>query len=122
MAAAASAAIGNPRERFAEDKLRMLRAVRFSAALDFALEESTLAAIREMAGEIAVVSAERIAMEMRRMLVEPGRVQAVRLLLESNLAAQILPEIVPVRTKTGKSSKNRSPCSDGLSSRVFRWH
>ena len=73
----------------------MLRAVRFSAALDFALEENTLAAIREMAGEIAVVSAERIAMEMRRMLVEPGRVHAVRLLLESNLASQILPEIVP---------------------------
>ncbi len=88
-------AIGNPRERIAEDKLRMLRAVRFSAALDFALEESTLAAIREMAGEITTVSAERIAMEIRRMLVESGRVRAVRLLLESNLAEYVLPEIVP---------------------------
>lgn len=88
-------AIGNPRERFTEDKLRMLRAVRFSSALGFALEESTLAAIQEMAGEIKAVSAERIAMEIRRMLVEPGRVLAVRLLLESNLAEQVLPEIVP---------------------------
>ena len=48
-----------------------------------------------MAGEITVVSAERIAMEMRRMLVEPGRVRAVDLLLDSNLAPFVLPEIVP---------------------------
>jgi tRNA nucleotidyltransferase/poly(A) polymerase len=89
-------AIGNPRERFAEDKLRMLRAVRFSASLGFALEESTLVAIREMAAQITAVSAERIAMEMRRMLVESGRVQAVCLLLESNLVQHVLPEIVPV--------------------------
>jgi poly(A) polymerase len=96
-------AIGDPRERFGEDKLRMLRAVRFSAALDFALEEDTLAAIREMAAEIAAVSAERIAMEMRRMLVERGRVLAVRLLIESNLARFILPEIVPDDDATRKS-------------------
>jgi poly(A) polymerase len=88
-------AIGNPRERFAEDKLRLLRAVRFSASLGFALEEYTLAAIREMAGEITAVSAERIAMEMRRMLVEAGRVRAVELLLDANLAPFVLPEIVP---------------------------
>jgi len=93
-------AIGNPRERIAEDKLRMLRAVRFSAALRFVLEESTLAAIRELAGEITAVSAERIAMEMRRMLVESGRVQAVRLLLESNLAPFVLPEIIPTDEAT----------------------
>jgi tRNA nucleotidyltransferase/poly(A) polymerase len=87
-------AIGDARERIAEDKLRMLRAVRFSAALDFDLEATTLAAIREMAGQITAVSAERIAMEMRRMLVESGRVRAVGLLLESNLAAFVLPEIL----------------------------
>ena len=87
-------AIGNPRERFAEDKLRMLRAVRFSAAFDFALEEETQTTIREMAGQISVVSPERIAMEMRRMLVDPSRVAAVRLLLETNLAAAVLPEIM----------------------------
>jgi tRNA nucleotidyltransferase/poly(A) polymerase len=88
-------AIGDARERIAEDKLRMLRAVRFSAALDFDLEAATLAAIREMAGQITAVSAERIAMEMRRMLVESGRVRAVELLLDSNLAAFVLPEILP---------------------------
>ncbi len=87
-------AIGNPRHRFAEDKLRMLRAVRFSAAFDFALEEETRAAIGEMADQISVVSPERIAMEMRRMLVDPSRVPAVRLLLTTNLAPGVLPEIV----------------------------
>jgi poly(A) polymerase len=88
-------AIGNPRERIAEDKLRLLRAVRFSATFDFALEEGTRAAIREMADQIVIVSPERIAMEMHRMLVDPSRVAAVRLLIETNLAAAVLPEIVP---------------------------
>ena len=88
-------AIGDPRSRFGEDKLRLLRAVRFSATLAFTLEAETLAAIRQMAQEITVVSPERIAAEMQRMLVEPGRSTAVRLLLETNLAAAVLPEIVP---------------------------
>ncbi len=87
-------AIGQPRQRFAEDKLRMLRAVRFSAALEFAMEADTQAAIREMADQITVVSPERIAMEMRRMLVDPNRAGAIRLMLETGLAASVLPEIV----------------------------
>ncbi len=88
-------AIGQPRQRFAEDKLRMLRAVRFSATFDFPLEADTLAAIRQMAAEITVVSPERIAMEMRRMLVEPRRADAVRMMLDTGLAAALLCEIVP---------------------------
>jgi tRNA nucleotidyltransferase/poly(A) polymerase len=88
-------AIGRAHERFAEDKLRMLRAVRFAATFAFRLEAETLAAMHEMAQQITVVSPERIAMEMHRMLVEPGRTTAVRLLLETGLAAAILPEIVP---------------------------
>jgi tRNA nucleotidyltransferase/poly(A) polymerase len=86
-------AIGEPRERFGEDKLRMLRAARFAAALDFALEEQTIGAIREMAAEITVVSAERIAAEMRLMLEGPARADAVELLRESGLLSQILPEV-----------------------------
>ena len=88
-------AIGEPRHRFAEDKLRMLRAVRFSATFGFPLEADTLAAIRQMVGQITVVSPERIAMEIRRMLVEPRRAEAVRLMLDTGLAAALLPEIVP---------------------------
>jgi tRNA nucleotidyltransferase/poly(A) polymerase len=88
-------AIGQPHERFAEDKLRMLRAVRFSATFGFPLEAGTLEAIRQMAAEITVVSPERIAMEMRRMLVEPRRVEAVRMMIDAGLAAAVLPEILP---------------------------
>ncbi len=88
-------AIGEPRHRFAEDKLRLLRAVRFSATLDFRLEADTLAAVRQMAAEITVVSPERIAMEMRRMLVDPRRGEAIRLVLHCGLAPAVLPEIVP---------------------------
>ncbi len=88
-------AIGEPRLRFSEDKLRMLRAVRFAAGFSFALDAATAAALREMVGEIVVVSPERIAMELRRLLTEPGRVRGVRLMLELGLAEVILPEIVP---------------------------
>jgi poly(A) polymerase len=87
-------AIGCARDRFAEDKLRMLRAVRFAAAFGFALDDDTRAAIVEMAAEIHVVSAERIAMEMRRLLGDATRGEGVRLLLETGLAQQVLPEIV----------------------------
>jgi tRNA nucleotidyltransferase/poly(A) polymerase len=85
-------AIGNPAERFDEDKLRMLRAVRFAAIFDFALDRDTLAAIQRLAGELVVVSAERIAEEMRKMLPHSRRARAVQLLRESSLLEVILPE------------------------------
>ena len=84
-------AIGEPRERFAEDKLRMLRAVRFAATLGFQIEPATFAAIQSMAAEIHVVSAERIGGEMRRILVHPQRALGCQLLFESGLLAQIMP-------------------------------
>jgi poly(A) polymerase len=59
------------------------------------LEERTRQAIGEMAAQIVVVSPERIAMEMRRLLVEPGRAEAVRMLIDTGLAAAVFPEIVP---------------------------
>jgi tRNA nucleotidyltransferase/poly(A) polymerase len=85
-------AIGDPYQRFAEDKLRMLRAVRFAATFDFALDEPTLVAIAKQAHELVIVSAERIAAEMARMLVHENRAQAVQLLLTSSLIDVILPE------------------------------
>ncbi|MEN6457806.1 MAG: CCA tRNA nucleotidyltransferase [Thermoguttaceae bacterium] len=87
-------AIGNPRDRFAEDKLRMLRAVRFASTLEFSLDADARRAIAEMAAEIHVVSPERISVEMQRMLTDANRAAGVRLLVETGLAAQILPEIV----------------------------
>ena len=88
-------AIGQPDHRFGEDKLRMLRAVRFAARLEFELEPRTAEAVRQMAPQITVVSPERLAMEMRLMLVDPHRATAVRLLLDTALAPAVLPEIVP---------------------------
>lgn len=86
-------AIGQPRERFTEDKLRMLRAIRFASIFDFRLEEQTAAAIREMVLQVTIVSAERIADEMRIMLVHPSRARAVRLMQAMGLLAAILPEV-----------------------------
>jgi len=88
-------AIGNPRDRMQEDKLRMLRAVRFSATLDFLLEEQTASAIRELASEIQVVSAERITQEFRKMLVHENRVTALSLCRDLGLMQLILPELNP---------------------------
>ncbi len=88
-------AIGDPRARLAEDRLRMLRAVRFAARFDLTIEPETLAAVREMAPQITTVSAERIAAEMQLMLVDPHRAKATRLLVDTGLAAAILPEILP---------------------------
>lgn len=85
-------AIGDPRRRFDEDKLRMARAIRFAATFDFALDGATFAAIRELAGEIVIVSAERVATEMRNMLRHARRRRAVELLIESNLLPILLPE------------------------------
>lgn len=96
-------AIGDPVDRIREDKLRMLRAVRFTATFRFTLEANTLEAIRRMAAEITVVSPERISMEMQRMLVDSNRSTAVRLLLATGLAEVILPEIVPAED-AGKES------------------
>jgi poly(A) polymerase len=85
-------AIGDPRERIAEDKLRMLRAVRFAARFDFAIEEATLAAIKEQARELVIVSAERIATELRLILTHPSRARGGQLLAETGLLEVVLPE------------------------------
>ena len=101
-------AIGDPHTRIGEDKLRMLRAVRFAATFEFELDDATLAAIEAHAGEITVVSGERIADELRRMLVHRHRRRAVELLHQSKLLPAILPEAESVRT-TEEGSSDPSP-------------
>jgi tRNA nucleotidyltransferase/poly(A) polymerase len=86
-------AIGDPARRFTEDRLRMLRAVRFAATYDFALDEATLAAIQSMASDVAQVSSERIAAELRRILVHANRAHGLTLLAEAELLQPILPEL-----------------------------
>ncbi len=85
--------IGNPQHRFAEDKLRMLRAVRFAARFEYTVERSTLAAIQPLADQIAVVSRERVRDELTRMLTEGHASKAFLLLDESGLLQFVLPEI-----------------------------
>jgi putative nucleotidyltransferase with HDIG domain len=86
-------AIGDPARRFAEDKLRMLRAVRFAARFEYFIEGNTLAAIQRGAHEITVVSRERIRDELTRMLIEGHARRAFLLLDESALLKEVLPEI-----------------------------
>jgi putative nucleotidyltransferase with HDIG domain len=86
-------AIGNPIERFEEDHLRMLRAVRFAARLGFSIESRTMQAIREQAHFISRISAERVRDELVRILTEGGARRGFELLDESGLLAQVLPEV-----------------------------
>jgi poly(A) polymerase len=85
--------IGDPERRFAEDKLRMLRAVRFAARFEYAIEAETKAAIQRHAREIQVVSRERVRDELTRMLTEGHGRRAFLLLDESGLLKEVLPEI-----------------------------
>jgi poly(A) polymerase len=90
-------AIGNPKERFQEDHLRMLRAVRFTHNLEFTLNPDTETAIREMAHLIQNISAERIEAELTRTLTDsakPG--DALKHLHELGLLQYILPELLPM--------------------------
>lgn len=84
-------AIGDPRQRFAEDHLRLLRAIRFSARLGFDIDPATWEAIRQTAPMLRRVSAERIADELSRMLTAPTRARAWEFLIQSNLVAHLWP-------------------------------
>jgi tRNA nucleotidyltransferase/poly(A) polymerase len=88
-------AIGDPVERFTEDKLRILRAVRMAARFDLSVDPATSSAGRAMADQIKAVSAERIADEFRKMLAHPQRGRAVQLFREFGLEAPVLPEMTP---------------------------
>ncbi|MCE5184784.1 MAG: CCA tRNA nucleotidyltransferase [Planctomycetaceae bacterium] len=81
--------IGEPDERFAEDYLRLLRAIRFAVKLDFSIDAAAWASIQRHAEKITLISAERIAMELEEILTHPGRAAGARLLIDSGLAKAI---------------------------------
>ena len=98
LAAGVVRAIGDPAARFREDHLRLLRAVRFTAVLGFRLDPATAAAVCAAAPLLADVSAERIAMELTRMLCEAPRPSlALTLLLDLQLLAVFLPEVAAMK-------------------------
>ncbi|MCI0353811.1 MAG: CCA tRNA nucleotidyltransferase, partial [Acidobacteria bacterium] len=90
-------AIGEPARRFAEDKLRMLRAIRFAARFGYSIEPQTLAAIRAQAKEIEQVSRERVRDEIVKMLTEGHARRAFELLDETGLLREVLPEVAATK-------------------------
>jgi len=89
--------IGDPAARLGEDKLRLLRAVRFASTLGYEIETATFAAIQKLAGEITVVSGERIRDELIRMFTGPNAGRGLRLLDASGLLAVVLPEVAAMK-------------------------
>jgi poly(A) polymerase len=89
--------IGRPEARFAEDHLRLLRAVRLAAQLDFAIEANTERAIRLLADHAHEVAAERTREELSRMLTGPAPARAVELMDSTGLLAVVLPEVAAMR-------------------------
>ena len=90
-------AIGDPRARFAEDKLRMMRAVRFAARLGFQIEPETLAAAQELALKITQVSPERIREELTKLLTEGAARRGFELLDETGLLGVVLPDLARMK-------------------------
>jgi len=90
-------AIGDPRQRFEEDKLRMIRAIRFAGRFRYAIESATFGAIQKFAAEISQVSAERIRDELTKLLTEGAARRGFELLDESGLLTQVLPEIARMK-------------------------
>lgn len=90
-------AIGKPEERFREDKLRMIRAVRFAARFRYAIHAATFSAIVKLAPEICLVSAERIRDELTKLLTEGAARRGFELLDEARLLPEVLPEIANMK-------------------------
>lgn len=90
--------VGDPMRRFAEDHLRMLRAIRFASTLSFRMDGPTADAIRRMADKVLLVSPERVRDELSRMLTETRRAgDAVRMLDDLGLLARVLPEVAAMK-------------------------
>ncbi|HXN26473.1 MAG TPA: CCA tRNA nucleotidyltransferase [Candidatus Acidoferrales bacterium] len=90
-------AIGRPEERFREDKLRMLRAVRFAARFGYTVEPETMRAIQKLAPEIGQVSAERVRDELTKLLTEGSARRGFELLDETQLLPHLLPQIAQMK-------------------------
>ena len=90
-------AIGNPDERFEEDHLRILRAVRFAARLNFTIDPATWAAMLNSAPKITLTAAERIGHEITMMMTEGGAARAMDLMMDSGLMKLLIPEVIEMR-------------------------
>ncbi|MCW2820860.1 MAG: hypothetical protein JWR64_655, partial [Marmoricola sp.] len=84
---------GRPEDSFSDDPLRMMRAARFAAQLGFTVAPEVVAAMTDMADRISIVSAERVRDELVKLVLAPDPVAGLRLLVETGLAAHVLPEL-----------------------------
>ena len=116
-------AIGDPYARISEDKLRMLRAIRFASRYSFALDPATGQAIEESSEGIQLVSGERIGMELEKILEHPNRLWAWHQLDACGLLKHIAPELLPVKDRElfGALPKEQLPLALVLASMIHPW-
>ncbi|MEW1892093.1 MULTISPECIES: CCA tRNA nucleotidyltransferase [unclassified Streptomyces] len=98
---------GTPEASFSDDPLRMLRAARFAAQLDFEVAPEVVDAMTEMAGRIEIVSAERVREELNKLLLSSHPRKGLSLLVETGLAQQVLPELPALRLESDEHHRHK---------------
>ncbi|MFI9580796.1 CCA tRNA nucleotidyltransferase [Streptomyces sp. NPDC052236] len=98
---------GTPQESFSDDPLRMMRAARFAAQLDFEVAAEVVAAMKEMADRIEIVSAERVRDELNKLILSAQPRQGLALLVDSGLAAHVLPELPALRLESDEHHRHK---------------
>ncbi|WP_093895060.1 CCA tRNA nucleotidyltransferase [Streptomyces sp. Ncost-T10-10d] len=98
---------GTPEESFSDDPLRMLRAARFAAQLDFDVATDVVTAMTEMAGRIEIVSAERVREELNKLLLSANPRTGLALLVDTGLAQQVLPELPALRLESDEHHRHK---------------
>lgn len=98
---------GTPQDSFSDDPLRMMRAARFAAQLDFEVAPEVVAAMKEMADRISIVSAERVRDELNKLVVSPHPRKGLRLLVDTGLAERVLPELPALRLESDEHHRHK---------------
>ena len=98
---------GSPADSFSDDPLRMMRACRFAAQLNFKVSDDVVAAMREMAGRIEIISAERVRDELSKLLLAPNPRVGLQLLVDTGLAEIILPELPKLKLELDEHHRHK---------------
>ncbi|MDG4530711.1 CCA tRNA nucleotidyltransferase [Streptomyces sp. AV19] len=98
---------GTPQESFSDDPLRMMRAARFAAQLDFEVAPEVITAMKEMAGRLDIVSAERVQGELNKLILSAHPRKGLRLLVDTGLAALVLPELPALRLERDEHHRHK---------------
>ncbi|MGW0602460.1 CCA tRNA nucleotidyltransferase [Streptomyces sp. NPDC002640] len=98
---------GTPEESFSDDPLRMMRAARFAAQLDFVVDPGVVTAMTEMAGRIEIVSAERVRDELNKLILSAHPRKGISLLVETGLADRVLPELPALRLERDEHHRHK---------------